>query len=207
MSKLTQARHYFSTQFSWFDDTKWFSKKVLTDGLKIAAVWGLPAIAAVWLNWRLPRIMPVAYVSYAITEGISPHLWNIVGTIGLEFFGLATLFPKATWLARAAHKVLANTYSIGALAFGLLLGQMIVLGIGIQPDANPLTWLQFSLLLLLVAEVFLLNFMVWYLATLVAAEMYGVAFLNKLAAVDLRLRMPFAFAVMTMPVLFLALER
>lgn len=44
--------------------------------------------------------------------------------LGLVLFGLAVLFPNIKFIATGAYQVLINTYGMGGLAIGLLIGKI-----------------------------------------------------------------------------------
>lgn len=148
----------------------------------------------------------VEYLDAAISEGIGPHLWNVVGAIGAVLFGLFLILPTQRWLAKAANNVLVNTYAMGALTFGLLFGQWFYA----FHTANLERWqawanaLGFGFLFL---DVFFLNFSVCYLGYLSAPERLNTGFASKLASVDLRLRLFAGAALGVMTVYFLMMEK
>lgn len=159
-------------------------------------------MATRWLgNYR-----SVKYLDAAISEGIGPHLWNVVGAIGAVLFGLFLILPTQRWLAKAANSVLVNTYAIGALTFGLLLGQWFYA----FQTANLERWqawanaVGFGFLFL---DVFVLNFSVWYLGYLSAPDRLNTGFASKLTSVDLRLRFLAGSALGVLTICFLMAEK
>lgn len=93
----------------------------------IFAGWAIPAACfVVAVEWA-SRYRDVEYLRLAITEGIGPALWNVVGVFGAALFGCALLFPGATWIAFVASQAFVNCYAIGTLSFGLIAGQLLAI--------------------------------------------------------------------------------
>lgn len=119
---MHRLREYLRAQLQQFDRTALWSSHIAKEGALIVFWWAAPAFLIVWFVARYREYVPSAYFEAAISEGIGPHLWNVVGTLGLLLVGLALLFPGSRFIARSAYQVLINTYAIGGLSFGLLFG-------------------------------------------------------------------------------------
>lgn len=139
----------------------------LKKAFNIFLAWAFPAFLFVmWANIFYPE---VEFYKKAISEGIGPNLWNAIGSFGLFAFGVAVVFSKFATPALIAKQILSNTYAIGCLTFGLLVGQWCVI-----LSLEELIWWQRGLfgissgLLLIV--VFLYNLAIWYLSVLVQNE-------------------------------------
>jgi hypothetical protein len=180
---------YINQQLSVFDRTVIWPPLVIKEGAKIAFWWALPAMLAVCVIARYKQHLPSSYLGAAISDGIGPHLWNVIGTFGLALFGLAFLLPKCKFIADSAYQVLVNAFAMGGLAFGLLAGQLITQA----PDAiSRLGVWQTALfatgIFVFIFELFALNFALWYLARLMRSNGNGDGFLGRVERLDLRLR-------------------
>lgn len=148
--------------------------------------------------------LPASYLEAAISDGIGPHIWNVVGMLGLVLFGLAVLFPKIKFIATGAYQVLINTYGMGGLAIGLLIGKI---GAQLPSSLSKIelwkAWLAGTGIALLMLELFVLNFSLWCLASLMRSPKEDDGFLRRVASIDLRLRL-FAFILLSIlpPVVF-----
>jgi len=203
---IERIRAYFQEQLALFDRSALWSTQVAKEGAFVAFWWGLPAFLVVWCVANFPHSLPLLYLSAAISEGIGPHLWNVIGTLGLVLVGLALLFPKSKYLAKSAYQVLINTYAIGGLSFGLLFGQLATS----IASANIQQW---KLWLLGVGGVFLaiqlllLNFSLWYLGHLMVSREFGSDFLSRVERVHWRLRVLAAALIAGLPVVLLFAEK
>ncbi|KVP09144.1 hypothetical protein WJ84_26285 [Burkholderia ubonensis] len=125
--------------------------------------------------------------------------------LGLVLFGLAVLFPKIKFIATGAYQVLINTYGMGGLAIGLLIGKI---GAQLPSSLSKLelwrAWLAGTGIALLMFELFVLNFSLWCFASLMRPTKEDDGFLRHVASIDLRLRL-FAFILLSIlpPAVFL----
>lgn len=148
--------------------------------------WMAPAFTYVWF---VSKVVPSSYLEAAILEGLGPHLWNVMGSLGIIFFGFAVLFPRSKCFATGAHHILTNAHAVGALAIGLLLGQLTT-ELASAP-ANIAIWrfwligLGGAFVLLLV---FLFNFCLWYLGYLATSTRCSVNFFGCVEKLSLRFR-------------------
>ena len=178
------------------------------EGLRVAFWWAAPATVAVLFITHFKNRLPASYLEAAISDGIGPHIWNVVGVLGLALFGLAVLFPKIEFIATGAYQVLINTYGMGGLAIGLLIGKI---GAQLPSSLSKLelwkAWLAGTGIGLLMLELFVLNFSLWCFASLMRSTKEGDGFLRRAASIDLRLRL-FAFILLSIlpPVVFLVRE-
>ncbi|MGZ8183880.1 MAG: hypothetical protein ACXWT1_18155 [Methylobacter sp.] len=197
---------YLREQFLKFSRSDFSPKPELGKAAIIFLAWALPAVIAVtFTRWRA-HFASVEYFDTAISEGIGPHLWNVVGTVGVVLFSLFILAPRAKWLAVAANNVFVNTYAIGALTFGLLFGQWV----NAFASANLDRWQAwaygagFGFLFVLVIA---LNFSVWYLGYLTMPTRINTGFAVKLSTIDFRVRAVLGLLLGTVTVFFLMMER
>lgn len=169
-------RNYLSERFSVFDKSDFIPREQIWEAIYIFFAWAVPAfIFVLWANTYYPE---VKFYREAITEGIGPNLWNAIGSFGLFAFGLAVVFSSFKIPSLITKQILSNTYAIGCLTFGLLVGQWCLLPFG------QLVWWQqglfgiTSVFLLLVVCVY--NLVVWYLSFLIQNTQHQKsAFLTK----------------------------
>lgn len=199
-------KSYLRKQFLKFSRDDFSPRPELGKAAIIFLAWALPAIIAVtFTRWR-GRSVSVEYYDIAISEGIGPHLWNVVGAVGVVLFCLFILAPRAKWLAVAANSVLVNTYAIGALTFGLLFGQWV----NAFASANLERWKVWAYgagFGFLFMAVITLNFSVWYLSYLAMPTRINTGFAAKLSAVDFRVRAFLGILLGAATVVFLMAER
>lgn len=161
-----------------------FSKKsfvsAIKDGAKIFSWWSLPAACFVYFARGFSENVPIAYFELAISEGIGPHLWNVIGALGLVLTGLLLLFPNSRALAKAAYQVLSNTFAMGGLTFGLVVGKLIfgMAHESVSMDAWHL-WLVGLGSVLLTVQVLYLNFALWCLACIARPSKDGDCAANR----------------------------
>ncbi|NAX47410.1 hypothetical protein CAG70_10410 [Photobacterium halotolerans] len=153
------------------------------EAISVFLAWTVPAF--IFVLWASNFYPEVKLYHDAITEGIGPNLWNVIGSFGFFSFGIAMIFSNHTGPALVADKVLSNAYAIGCLNFGLLSGQWCFL-----LSTEDLIWWQrgfFGVTSgLLMVIVFFYNFILWYLSFFVKNEHTGKSvFLTKLGQVHL----------------------
>ncbi|WP_155648950.1 hypothetical protein [Burkholderia stagnalis] len=203
--QLSNVRSYLTSQLAPFNRSFFWSAIVPIEGLWVAFWWAAPATVAVLFITHFKNQLPASYLEAAISDGIGPHIWNVVGMLGLVLFGLAVLFPKIKFIATGAYQVLINTYGMGGLAIGLLIGKI---GAQLPSSLSKLelwkTWLAGTGIALLMFELFVLNFSLWCFASLMRPTKEDDGFLRHVASIDLRLRL-FAFILLSIlpPVVFL----
>lgn len=206
--QLSNVRSYLKVQLAPFNRSFFWSAIVPIEGLRVAFWWAAPATVAVLFITHFKNRLPASYLEAAISDGIGPHIWNVVGMLGLALFGLAVLFPKIEFIATGAYQVLINTYGMGGLAIGLLIGKI---GTQLPSSLSKLelwkAWLAGTGIGLLMLELFMLNFSLWCLASLMRSTKEDDGFLRRAASIDLRLRL-FAFILLSIlpPVVFLVRE-
>ncbi|MCV2437181.1 hypothetical protein [Paucibacter sp. DJ2R-2] len=204
---MSRLRQYLRTQVQPFDSAALWSPRVAKEGALIVFWWAAPSFLIVWLVARFRNYLPATYLESAISEGIGPHLWNVVGTLGLVLVGFALLFPRSRFVARSAYHVLINTYAIGGLSFGLLFGQLFsTFTASTKNLALWKTWLMGAGGVFLAIQVLALNFSLWYLGHLMASREANDGFLHRVERVAFPLRF-FSFLVFaTVPVILLFME-
>jgi hypothetical protein len=99
---MHKLRTYLRTQLQPFDRTALWSSHVAKEGLLVVFWWAVPSFAIVLLVAHYRDHLPSAYLESAISEGIGPHLWNVIGTLGLVLVGFALLLPRSRFIARSA---------------------------------------------------------------------------------------------------------
>jgi len=175
-------------ELSIFDISDFNPNKAWISAIQILSSWAVPAFVFVILVSAVNEYRPVEYYEKAISQGIGPILWNVMGAFGLAFFCLSIIFSRIRWLSTVAHQILTNVYAIGAFSFGLLFGQVVCLVP--QLDKYMETWQVYlfspaiAILLLVVAG---LNVAVWYMSYLIK---WDSSFREKLSKVSIVLRLP-----------------
>jgi hypothetical protein len=152
----------------------------------VFAAWACPAIVGVLATNWLGNYRSVKYLQSSIQEGIGPHIWNVFAVLGFLLAGVQIAAPRQKWLAIATYQVLQNTYSLGALTYGLLLGQWICIATS-QHTELPQVTVGFMF-----AFAFFLNLAIWYLAFLVAPARLGTGFMHSVARMAPQFRIPLA---------------
>jgi len=161
-------------------------------------------MSSVWLITRYKEHLPFAYLDAAISDGIGPHLWDVVGILGFALFGLAVLLPRCKLIADGAYQVLTNTSGMGWLAWGLLFGLFIA---RVPAELSKLAaWkagvLEASVTFFML-KIFVLNFLVWWFGNLMRSNANNGDFLRRVERLDLRLRViMFICLSILLPVLF-----
>lgn len=161
--------------------------------LKQAAIvfvaWALPAIVGVIVTDWIGSHRSVKYLQMSIQEGIGPHIWNVFAVLGMIPVGLLIAAPRQKWLAIAAYQVLQNTYALGALMFGLLLGEWICV------TAPQNAFLLVMVMRLMLAFSFCLNLLIWYVAFLVSPVRLDTGFMRSVAQIKPQFRLPLALII------------
>ncbi|MFZ1987365.1 MAG: hypothetical protein WAU91_23350 [Desulfatitalea sp.] len=175
------------------------------EAAQIFASWTIPAIAFVLVVKHFEFSRTVDYYSDAISQGIGPKLWNVISVFGFVFFGLSLVFSKVKIFSQIANQILMNVYAIGALTFGLLLGQFICIlpELGQYIDDWRL-YLFAPLSAILLIEVAILNLCVWYLSYLIQ---WQGKFNLRLCQVSILLRLVVGGFIIYLPLWLLWLER
>jgi hypothetical protein len=156
----------------------------LTQAAIVFAAWALPAIAGVVVTEWLGNYRSVNYLQMSIQEGIGPHIWNVFAVLGMIPVGLLIAAPRQKWFAIAAYQVLQNTYALGALMFGLLLGEWICI------TAPQNTFFVVMAMTLLLVFAFCLNLLIWYVAFLVSPARLDTGFMRSVAQLKVQFRLP-----------------
>lgn len=161
----------------------------------VLAAWTLPAITGVVLTDWLGSHRSVKYLQTAIQEGIGPHIWNVFAVLGMILVGLLIALPRQRWLAIAAYQVLQNTYALGALMLGLLLGQWICFT-ALQDASTLHTYVRVTVSGLMFAMAFCLNFLIWYTSFLISPARLNTGFMHATVRLAPRFRLLMAAAIM-----------
>ena len=206
-SNIQNPIQYIAAQLQQFNSANLWSRRSALEGMRILLGWAVPSFSFVLAVDRFHEHVPSVYLQAAISEGIGPHLWNVIGTLGLVLFGLALLFPRVHFIARSAHQVLINTFAIGGLSFGLLFGQLATALV--SATANIATWKAWLIGaggLFLAIQVLALNFSLWYFSQLMASREEADHFLHQVERVALRLRVAAFLVISVTPLVLLFME-
>ena len=190
-------------QFKHFEIMDVLPGKQIKEAIVVFLAWAVPAFLFVlWASVFYPE---VKFYKDAITEGIGPNLWNAIGSFGFFSVGVAIIFSKYFYPSVIAERILSNTYAIGSLSFGLLLGQWSFL-----LTHNDLIWWKVGFFGitsgLLLVVVFFFNLFIWYLSYLIKPSNSGESdFLFKLGQMHIlwRVIIGLIFCAITL-VLFLS---
>ncbi|MBR8212420.1 hypothetical protein KDW61_27525 [Burkholderia cenocepacia] len=188
---LNRTRNWLQYHTRAFRRSDFWPGRMLWQAAIVAAAWALPAIAGVVVTDWLGSHRSVKYLQMAIQEGIGPHIWNVFAVLGLMLVGLLIAAPRQGWLAVAAHQVLQNTYSLGALMFGLLFGEWICL------SASQHTFVFIMTAGLMFAFAFCLNLTIWYVAFLVSPARLNIGFMHSVAQLAPQFRLPLAVVILS----------
>ena len=139
--------------------------------LKIFFGWFLPSFLYVIFIEFLSNYQAVEYFNEATKQGIGPNLWNMMGGIGFILFFLAVAFYPLKCISKAAEITLENTFAIGSLMFGLLLGQFVT---STQDMITHLEtwklWITFPLAIFSFSIALFLNTVTWYFSFLIKSD-------------------------------------
>ncbi len=175
------------------------------EAIKIFMWWSAPAFTFVLAVNTLSSFRSVEYYLAGVDQGIGPMLWNIFGIFGLMFFSLSLVFPNTQFFSRASHQILLNTFAMGSLAIGLLLGSFFVS----LPTAHLFlegwrlyffgpVWMA---LLIIVA---LINFAVWYISQVTRPNNN---YQKRISEINVMTRTAVALLFFWLPVVLLWLEK
>ncbi|WP_444927710.1 hypothetical protein ACJJI4_08310 [Microbulbifer sp. TRSA002] len=160
-------RDYIVQKFHHFEESDFVPGDSIRGAIIIFLAWTVPAFLFVlWANRYYPE---VEFYQAAINEAIGPNLWNAIGAFGFLSFSVAAMFPQFSTPSLVSRQILINTYAIGCLTFGILLGQWFTF-----LSTDDLVWWQRGLFgitsgFLLVIVLFL-NLLVWYLGFLLTSD-------------------------------------
>ncbi len=172
--------------------------------------WIGPTFFSVLVVDWLRKFRTTEYLNKALTQGVSPELWNVIGTMGLFLLGLSIVTAKTDFLHRclskASSRVLLITFEIGLFALGIMLGQLLRTFSKAQlPAWQAWFWgIRFGVLLTIV---FGLNIAVWYLARVSHYGKGKAPIMSKLARWSLPVDIIVGATVAVLPICFLLLER
>lgn len=182
-------KSYIQAQFHSFDRHALWSQNVLKEGGSLIFWWAAPSFVLALLVDHYRGHIPTSYLETAISEGISPHLWNVIGTVAFVLFGLTLLFPRWKFLSKSAYNVLINAYAIGGLSFGLIFGQLVTAIASASENINAWKmWLMGTGSIFLIFVSLSLNFSLWYLGHLTGSGESNSEFLRRVEQVNLRIR-------------------
>ena len=171
----------------------------------IFASWAIPAFMFVVLVSFLETSRDVSYYQDAISQGVGPKLWNVMGAFGFALFFVSLVFPKIRCFAIAAKQVLLNVFAIGALTFGLLFGQFICLIPELDKYFDGWQFYFFGpVIVVLLVAVALLNLATWYMSYLIQ---WRGRFRVKISQMSVVTRTVFGTAFALLPLWLLWVEK
>ncbi|HEY5604235.1 MAG TPA: hypothetical protein VIM41_14125 [Gammaproteobacteria bacterium] len=176
----------------------------------LSAAWLLPSFfAVIFINW-FSRHHSAQYFETAISQGISPQLWNVTGAIGLLFFGLtvASLRIQAisNLFAKISSPVLRVAFEMGLLGFGLMLGKLFVAFDNSQLERWQ-AWFYGITLGWLFALVLAINSLLWLAARLLESKMGPAPILNKAVGWHWLLQVAVGLFFVVSPIWYFWLEK
>jgi hypothetical protein len=201
---MQKIRSFVNSQAVVFRGQMW-SPDIVKNGAATFLWWAVPAMIFVLCTHIFKEKLPSAYLEKAISEGIGPHLWNVIGALALTLVGLSFLFPRSEFIAKSASQVLINTYAIGGLSFGLLFGQVITSFFSLNMEQWKM-WLTGLGVIFFAVQIILLNFSLWYMAFLMSSREQASGFLHTLEKSSFSLRILAFFIFSVLPILLLMLE-
>lgn len=193
ISQLKPIRYGFSLE-----------REELLEGITVFLYWSIPSFFFALLQKIEIRNFPALYIKSAVEEGISPHIWNIFGSIGFVFLGLTIIAPKFKFFRISAAQIFLNTYAMGALSIGLMIGNLSILFESSKIEFWNGIFLKILFFLLLITLI-AINFSAWYCAKIVTKEKQGDNFIHLLVKVDLKIRFTLGTFIATLPIVFFVL--
>jgi len=194
---------YIKKQFAHFERDDFWPGVEWRGAITVFLAWVIPS--CLFVMWSQNYYPHVEFYKKAITEGLGPNLWNAIGSFGLFAFGVAIVFSKFSTPKNIAISILSNTYGIGCLTFGLLLGQWFT-----ALSDTEIIWWKVGLFgvtsALLLVVVFFYNLFIWYLSYLLGGrENQKSLFLKKLEQMHWLWRASIGvFVVVLITVIFLS---
>ncbi len=120
---LKRIRSYIDSEISKLQRGDFSPAPGLREAIRTFIWWVIPAMALVEYTMWCSRVGGAEHLAAAIEEGIGVNLWNVMGSIGIALLGLLIIAPGSRFASDASKNVLMNTYAIGCLSLGLLMGQ------------------------------------------------------------------------------------
>ncbi|MCO1337002.1 hypothetical protein MO867_22010 [Microbulbifer sp. OS29] len=198
-------RDFVVQKFHHFEESDFIPGESLKEAITIFFAWAVPAFLFVlWVNKFYPE---VEFYHAAIGEGIGPNLWNAIGAFGMFSFAVAVMLPQFSTPTLVSRQILSNTYAIGCLTFGLLLGQWFTL-----LSTDSLIWWQRGLFGItsgfILVVVFLLNLFVWYLSFLLKDDAGKKSvFLRRMEQLYWLFRIPLSLSFAALMIVIFLSER
>lgn len=159
-------------------------------------LWVMPsALFVIAVDW-LGAFKDTSYLTKAIGEGMSVTLMDVFATFAFSLFGAVLLAPRLGMLIRAARQMFINTFSIGSLNYGLLLGFCIV-------SLGSFSTVQTSLLMTGFLLLIPLHLALLYFYSLCSPESQNTGFLAWWSGKPLPFRAPIALIIIVGPLAFL----
>lgn len=187
VEQVSKLKVYLGKQLGIFNKSDFAIGRDWKGAVSTFLYWAVPAFLTVYFVDMLGEVRSVEYYNKAISQGIGPILWNFIAVMGFAMFGVAFIFNKIRLFSAVAHQLLINVYAIGALTFGLLLGQFIVLAPELK--VNIATWKLFFIFPITAFSfvfILFLNAVIWYISHLSRANS---PFMERLSSLNFFIRL------------------
>ncbi|MDN2696863.1 hypothetical protein O0882_11075 [Janthinobacterium sp. SUN073] len=190
ISQLSPTKHGFILK-----------REEFLEGMTLFLYWSIPSFFFALLQKIEGHNFPSLYIKSAVEEGIGPHIWNIFGSIGLVFFGLTIIAPKFKFFRISASQILLNTYAMGALSIGLMIGNLLIIFESSRFDLWNEILLKISFFLSF-TTIIIINFAIWYCSKIIGKEEQNDSLIDLFAKVDTKIRLPLGLSIATLPIVF-----
>jgi len=203
-----QFGNYMRAQVSVLTEGASAPREILIQGGRVGLAWAVPSFLAVIGIACFGEHLPSQYLNDAVSQGIGPTLWNVVGVLGTALFGFGVMFPDVRWVINGAREVLVSTYGIGSLMFGLLAGLLVTSFPEVAAKVEIGRALAMGLSgIISLSTAWMLNFAVWCLgASMVQSDREG-AFLQRVKRMHWLSRQTLSWLFIATPLLFLLAEK
>ncbi|VVE84324.1 hypothetical protein [Pandoraea sputorum] len=203
-----QFGNYMCAQVSVLTEGVSAPRERLIQGGRVGLAWAVLSFLAVCGIACFGEHLPSQYLNDAVSQGIGPTLWNVVGVLGMALFGFGVMFPEVRWVTNAAREVLVSTYGIGSLMFGLLAGLLLTSFPELAAKVEIGRALAMGLSgIILLSAAGVLNFAVWCLGALMVQSDGEGAFLWRAKRMHWPSRQILSWRFIATPPLFLLAEK
>ncbi|WP_297867926.1 hypothetical protein [uncultured Flavobacterium sp.] len=204
---MNRLKKYLKDQFYSFDKSFFTYNMKFKKSLIDSLYWLVPAFLFVILTKNKIDYLPNKYFEKAISEGIGPTLWNVIGAMGLFFLGLFFLFPSVYFFAKATHRLVENAYSIGLLSLGLIVGEIFFWFPSIIPNFSHSKNIIIAIIItILIIIIYLMNYSLYYVGQLLEERNNEIDFRHLVKKLELRIRITFFVIFSIIPCIFLLSE-
>ena len=176
----------------------------------LSAAWLLPSFfAVIFIHW-FSRHHSTQYFETAVSQGISPQLWNVIGAIGFLFFGsaVASLRIRAisNLLAKISSPVLRVAFEMGLLGFGLMLGKLYVAFDNAQLESWD-SWFYRITFGWLFPLVLAINSLLWLASRLIESDKGQAPILHKVVSWHWSIQVVVGSFFVVVPIWYFWLEK